>query len=120
MMDWDIEYTDEFGSWWNTLDDNEQDSVTVSVGLLEKLGPLLGYPHSSGVIGSRHGHMRELRIQHKDQPYRVLYAFDPRRVALLLIGGNKTGKDRWYVKWVPIADDLYDGHLNTLKDEGLL
>ena len=64
-------------------------------------------------------HMRELRIQHTGQPYRVLYAFDPRRVAILLIGGKKTGKDRWYEKFVPIADKLYDQHLNALKKEGL-
>ena len=63
--------------------------------------------------------MRELRIQHAGQPYRVLYAFDPRRVAILLIGGKKTGNDRWYEKFVPIADKLYDQHLNALKKEGL-
>ena len=64
--------------------------------------------------------MRELRVQHKGQPYRVLYAFDPRRSAILLIGGNKTGNDRWYEEFVPVADRLYDEHINTLKKEGLL
>jgi hypothetical protein len=64
--------------------------------------------------------MRELRIQHKGDPYRVLYAFDPRRSAILLIGGNKAGNDRWYVENIPIADDLYDDHLKLLEDEGLL
>ena len=59
--------------------------------------------------------MRELRVQHKGQPYRILYAFDPRRVALLLIGGCKTGDDVWYDKYVPIADKLYDEHLEELK-----
>jgi len=51
--------------------------------------------------------------------HRVLYAFDPRRVALLLIGGGKTGDDRWYERFVPIADRLYDEHLRTIKREGL-
>ena len=64
--------------------------------------------------------MRELRTQHKREPYRVLYAFDPRRSAILLIGGNKTGQDRWYDKYIPIADELYDDHLKLLKDEGLI
>ena len=64
--------------------------------------------------------MRELRIQHKGLPYRVLYAFDPIRHALLLLGGNKTGKDDWYDKNVPIADKLYDEHLKLLKKEGSL
>jgi hypothetical protein len=61
--------------------------------------------------------MRELRIQHKGQPYRVLYAFNPKRTAILLLGGNKIGNDRWYKENVPIADKLYDDHLNELKQE---
>lgn len=61
--------------------------------------------------------MRELRIQHKGRPYRILYAFDPRRVALLLIGGDKAGNDDWYDEFVPIADNLYDEHLESLKAE---
>jgi hypothetical protein len=58
--------------------------------------------------------MRELRIQHQGRPYRVLYAFDPRRTAILLIGGDKTGQDRWYDEHVPQADALYDAHLAVL------
>jgi hypothetical protein len=61
--------------------------------------------------------MRELRIQHSGRPYRVLYAFDPRRVAVLLIGGEKTGDDRWYERMMPIADRLYDEHLEEISSE---
>ena len=64
--------------------------------------------------------MRELRIQHKGRPYQVLYAFDPRRTAILLLGGDKTGNDDWYRENVPIADRLYDEYINELKQEGLL
>ncbi len=64
--------------------------------------------------------MRELRIQHQGKPYRTLYAFDPRRMAILLIGGEKTGNDRWYEVNVPVADRLYDEHLRQLRKEGLL
>ena len=64
--------------------------------------------------------MRELRIQHSGQPYRVLYAFDPRRTAILLIGGKKTGDQRWHETFVPIADRLYDEYITELKREGLL
>jgi hypothetical protein len=64
--------------------------------------------------------MRELRIQHKGYPYRVLYAFDPRRSAILLIGGNKAGNDRWYDEVVPIADRLYDDHHKSMGEEGLI
>ena len=64
--------------------------------------------------------MRELRIQHRGQPYRVLYAFDPRRAAILLLGGDKTGNNRWYDENIPVADDRYDDYLRELKKEGLI
>jgi hypothetical protein len=63
--------------------------------------------------------MKELIIQHGGRPYRVLHAFDPRRCAILLIGGDKTGDDRWYERFVPIADRLYDEYLAALEKEGL-
>ena len=116
-MEWDVEYTDEFEEWWDILDEDEQISISAKVRLLEMKGPNLPYPHSSGINNSKHSHMRELRIQHKGDPYRVLYAFDPRRVAILLIGGNKVGNDAWYVEFVPIADRLYDEHLNEIESE---
>lgn len=113
----DIEYTDQFEEWWNGLGEEEQEDVRASVYLLEEFGVGLGSPYSSSVHGSRHGHMRELRVQHQGRPYRVLYAFDPLRNAILLIGGDKTGDGRWYDKYVPIADDLYDEHLEELRRE---
>lgn len=119
-MSWEVEYTDEFGAWWGMLTDEEQQSVAAVVGILEDEGPQLGYPYSSAISSSQHGHMRELRIQHQGRPLRVLYAFDPRRTAILLVGGDKTGKDRWYEDFVPVADRLYDLHLAALKREGLI
>ena len=117
-MTWDVEYTDEFGGWWAGLTEAEQESVAASVQLLEQKGPSLGHPHSSGINSSKHGHMRELRIQHAGRPYRTLYAYDARRMAILLIGGDKTGNDRWYEVHVPLADKLYDQHLEQLRLEG--
>ena len=119
MAHWEVEYTDEFGDWWNGLAEAEQESVDASVHLLEERGPQPGHPHSSGISRSKHAHMRELRVQHRGRPYRVLYAFDPRRTAILLIGGDKTGSDRWYEEHVPLADRLYDEHLAALGKEGL-
>jgi hypothetical protein len=115
---WDVEYTDELGAWWVDLTEAEQESIDASVRLLEEKGPNLGFPHSSGIEGSKHSHMRELRVQHEGRPYRILYAFDPRRSAILLLGGDKTGDDRWYDKHVPIADKLYDTHIAILRKEG--
>ena len=118
-MPWTVEYTDEFGNWWSSLSEDEQESVAAYVRLLEIRGAALPFPYSSGITGSRHSHLRELRVQHQGKPYRVLYAFDPRRVALLLIGGDKTSNNRWYIEYVPIADRLYDEHLQILRKEGL-
>jgi hypothetical protein len=117
-MTWELEFTDEFGEWWNTLDADEQESIDAAVGLLEVEGPQLRFPYSSKVTTSRYAQMRELRVQHRGKPYRVLYAFDPRRIAILLIGGSKSGDDRWYERMVPQADRLYEGHLEELRREG--
>lgn len=117
-MSWEVEYTDEFGDWWDGLSQAEQEDIAFVVRLLEERGPQLGYPYSSKIERSKHGNMRELRVQHHGRPYRILYAFDPRRIAILLIGGDKTGNDRWYEEYVPVADRLYDEHLAEIADEG--
>jgi len=112
----DVLYTDEFEAWWNGLSTEEQDSVDRVVRMLMTEGATLRFPYSSGIEGSVHSHMRELRIQHSGRPYRILYAFDPKRNAVLLIGGDKTGNARWYEIFVPIADRLYAEHLKGLEE----
>src|SRR3990172_6977726 len=82
---WDVEYTDELGAWWDLLDADEQESVAVNVELLRQLGPQLPRPHADTLYGSRHSNMKELRTQHAGRPLRTLFAFDPRRCAILLI-----------------------------------
>ena len=119
-MAWDVEYTDEFGHWWDTLSDNQQDDIAAVTELLIEEGPQLRFPYSSGIERSRHDHIRELRVQSQGNPIRVFYAFDPRRSAILLIGGDKTGDDRFYETYIPIADRLYDQHLKELREEGLI
>ncbi|MFT4636283.1 MAG: hypothetical protein ACI9OI_002083 [Chitinophagales bacterium] len=91
-----------------------------TVTLLQNKGPQFPFPHSSGINNSKHSRMRELRTQHQGRPYRTLYAFDPRRSAMLLLDGDKTGDNDWYDKNIPVADRLYDEHLALLKDEGLI
>jgi hypothetical protein len=116
-MGWNIEYTNEFGAWWMDLTADEQNDVTAVAELLMEKGPRLPFPYSSGIANSRHGHMRELRVQSGGKPIRVFYAFDPTRSAILLIG-DKTGDDRFYEKYIPLADKLYDEHLDELRTEG--
>jgi hypothetical protein len=119
-MTWVVEFTDEFEEWWNALSEGEQEDIFAAEKQLEAKGPNLPFPYSSRVKSSRHNHMRELRIQSSGQPFRVFYAFDPRRAAILLVGGCKTGYDRFYEVYVPVADALYDVHLRDLKAEGLI
>lgn len=117
---WDVEYTDEFEQWWQTLTDLERSDLSATIELLERAGPQLSRPHADTVKGSRHNNMKELRTQSGGHPLRTLFAFDPRRCAILLIGGDKTGDDRFYEKMIPLADHLYDDYLEELKDEGLI
>jgi hypothetical protein len=119
-MAWEVEFTEEFESWWNGLTEQEQEDVDAVVKALEQAGPALRRPYVGTIDQSHHANMKELRVQHAGEPYRVLFAFDPRRAAILLIGGNKTGDPGWYDRMIPIADDLYDEHLESLRKEGLL
>jgi hypothetical protein len=119
-MAWNVEYTDEFGSWWLTLSDGEREDVDTVVGLLERYGVRLGHPYSSDIKGSRHRKMRELRVQSGGKPIRIFYAFDPRRTAILLIGGSKAGVKRFYEIMLPAAERLYDIYLDELRKEGLI
>jgi len=112
----DVEYADEFEAWWNSLDEDEQDSVSRSVKLLIAQGVNLPRPHADTLKGSKFPNMKELRVQHEGRPYRVLYAFDPRRCAMLLIGGDKTGNARWYRQFIPIADAIFAQHLREIAD----
>lgn len=116
-MEWPVEYTDEFGEWWKTLTEAEQIRIDAHVRKLEQRGPNLPFPYSSRISGSRHPHMRELRVQSGGKPLRVFYAFDPRRMAILLIGGDKTGDKRFYDRMIPVADALYEVHLAELEKE---
>ena len=113
---WTVEYTDEFETWWVELAEGMQDDIDRVVMLLEEHGPMLGFPYSSAINGARFA-MRELRIQSDRHPIRILYAFDPVRSALLLIGGDKTGNDRWYIENVPKAERIFEEHLKEIKQE---
>jgi len=113
---WDVEATGAFAAWWRTLTEQEQDDAAALVALLAARGPKLPFPYSSGIEGSKFSQMRELRIQSHGDPIRILYAFDPRRVAVLLIGGMKSGKEkRFFEEFVQNADKLYEEHLKSVE-----
>lgn len=113
---WQIETLDAFDEWWKTLTEQEQDDSTATIELLQEKGVHLPFPFSSGIEGSKFSHMRELRIQSHGDPIRVFYAFDPKRTAILIIGGIKTGKGkRFYKDYIPKADKLFEKHLESMK-----
>ena len=114
-MAWDVELTQECEAWWDSLTVAEQESVAHSIDLLATFGPALSRPYADTLKGSLFPNMKELRAQHEGRPYRMLFAFDPRRVAIMLLGGNKTGDARWYDKAIPVADALYAKHLDELE-----
>ncbi len=97
--------------WWGEIDADAQSDTDASVRLLAEIGPTLGRPHVDTVNGSAHANMKELIVQSSGRPFRIFFAFDPRRTAILLIGGDKTGKKRFYEEMIPIAGRLYDDHL---------
>jgi hypothetical protein len=115
---WEVEYTDEFEDWWNDLTMEQQEALHERVMLLSERGPGLGRPVVEQIESSRHSKMKELRVS-KEGALRVLFAFDPRRNAILLLGGDKTGAwDEWYEHAVPAADDLFDAHLDEFRRQG--
>jgi len=113
---WEVEFTDRFEKWWNELSEEEQEEIDARVEVLERRGPGLGRPLVDAIGSSRYPHLKELRAG----SIRILFAFDPRRVAILLIGGDKREEwAGWYDVAVPQADDLYDEHLRELQEEEL-
>ena len=119
-MAWEIEGTDQFQDWFRNLTDDVLNDIEAIVDLLEEQGPSLTRPYADYVRNSRHSNMRELRVQSGGDPYRIFYAFDPRRNAILLVGGNKKGNNRFYMQYIAIADALYDAYLHELREEGLI
>jgi hypothetical protein len=125
-VEWEIEATDEFFAWADALersDDAARDMLDAVIDMLAEKGPAMRRPYVGEIVTSRHHNMKELRVPASNVELRVLFCFDPRRMAILLLGGDKS-KDSmwnaWYEKAVPEADDLYDTYLEELREEGLL
>lgn len=117
-MAWALAVSPEFERWYTDLSEAEQEAIEFSIRLLQELGPALGRPHADAVYGSRHSNMKELRAQHAGRAYRIFFAFDPDRVAIMLLGGIKNGHGRWYERMITSADELYDAHLARRKSKG--
>lgn len=114
---WAVATTDIFDEWFAALTDDAKAEVIAKVNLLKLLGPALGRPHADTLNGSKHANMKELRGRTSGQVLRVAFAFDPTRAAILLLGGDKKGKNQrqFYKRLVAEADELYELHLAKLK-----
>jgi hypothetical protein len=113
---WEVEYTDQFETWWEGQSEESQERIDVMIAELAARGPALGRPCVDTVKGSKFPNMKELRVV--GTSIRILFAFDPRRVALLLLGGDKAGQwKEWYDQAIPEADELFDQHLVEVKRE---
>lgn len=112
---WNVIFSPNFSEWFTSLDIDEQDSIYHALKLVEQLGPQLGRPNADTLYDSKLSNLKELRIQHHGKPYRVFYAFDPIRQAVMLCGGDKTGDKRFYKKMIPLAEKIYVDYLKEHK-----
>ncbi|SRR5579883_3027216 len=117
-MAWEVIVTDEFKTWYLTLDEADTDAAKRAISLLEEKGPLLDHPYSSQLKESKAG-LRELRIQSLGHPLRVAYAFDPKRSAILLLGADKKGipNKRFYPAFIQRAEQIWRQYLKETKQE---
>jgi hypothetical protein len=112
---WSVQAHPEFEKWLLSLDSPTRTELLAHTTLLERFGPTLGRPHVDTITGSQYPNMKELRVQFKGNPWRILFVFDPNRSAILLVGGNKASDKRWYKTHTRIADERYAEHLTKLE-----
>ena len=117
-MPWTVQFGDEFDDEDRSLDEDVQDALLAAVTLLENAGPELGRPFVDTLKGSKYANMKELRFSASRGVWRVAFAFDPSRQAVLLVAGDKTGvsQARFYRSLIAIADARYSAHLQRLRD----
>lgn len=114
-MEWDLQLDEDFAVWLAGLDADLRNDIIAHANLLREHGPQLSRPYVDTLEGSEYTNMKELRVQHRGDPWRILFAFDPKRAAILLVGGNKRGDKRWYKKHLPIAEERFRRHLKRLE-----
>lgn len=116
-MQWEVRFADEFDPEFDELPEIVQDELLARAKLLEAFGPELGRPHVDTLNASRHPNMKELRFNADDGVWRVAFAFDPERIAILLVAADKAGikERRFYRRLIKVADERFDNHLQREK-----
>jgi hypothetical protein len=117
-MDWEVLFDEAFEREFDALAEAVRDELLARSSLLERFGPSLGRPHADTLNGSRHKNMKELRFGADNGVWRVAFAFDPKRKAILLVAGDKSGSSekKFYAKLIAKADERFDRHLGQLED----
>ena len=116
-MTWVVLFHDAFDGEFDSLPEAVQDELLARAGMLEKIGPQLGRPYVDTLKGSKHANMKELRFDAADGVWRFAFAFDPKRRAIVLVGGDKSGgsEKNFYKKLIRKADERFDDHISRLK-----
>jgi hypothetical protein len=116
-IEWPVTFHPEFELEFDELDADVQDELLAQASLLEAFGPRLGRPRVDTLNGSAYANMKEMRFDAADGVWRVAFAFDPEQQAILLVAGDKSGKNekRFYKRLIARADKRYEGHLAALK-----
>lgn len=119
-MKWEVEFHRDFDPEFDALTDEVQNELLAQALLLERFGPQLGRPRVDTLKGSRHANMKELRFDAADGVWRVAFAFDPKRNAVLLVAGDKSGggEKRFYRQLIAKGDERFDEHLSRTKKKG--
>jgi hypothetical protein len=117
-MHWSVQFHAAFESEFDELPRDVQDEILSLMGLLKDFGPQLGRPRVDTLKGSKHANMKELRFDATDGVWRVAFAFDPKREAIMLVAGDKSGgsEKRFYKRLIAKADNRFSKHLQSLKD----
>jgi hypothetical protein len=117
---WEVEFHKDFDPEFDALPDDVQNELRAHALLLEQFGPQLGRPRVDTLKGSRHANMKELRFDAADGVWRVAFAFDPKRNAVLLFAGDKSGggEKRFYRQLIAKADERFDDHLSRTEKKG--
>ena len=116
-MKWEVDLHDDFVPEYRDLPKDVQDELLARIELLEQFGPQLGRPRADTLNDSRHANIKELRLDAADGVWRVAFAFDPNRKAILLVAGDKSGvgEKRFYRQLIDKADTRFDAHLAKIK-----
>ena len=113
-MQWSLIYHDEFATWLTDQEEDLQNEALAYLEMLKDRGPLLGRPYVDTLKGSSLTNLKELRFEYQRAPIRILFAFDPKRQAVILLGGNKQADKRWYERNIPIAEKRFKQHVQNL------